>query len=582
MSASGQSTPTMGADPLDFIDFSEYDQSGYQSPSDSPMSSGKAQFVKASVGVSTSPNMPSNQTLSGPSHQYDQYKQQTPFVPGAYATTHAVNESNSQITGYTLDYLNPVTEEVLDFNTVPSQSMNAPEMDMELDSFFPDTAVHTVNNNTVNPNAIDSVASETAGMPSQTSAVGRMYPGMHQQAALAKAQAQQQQQQHQILQQQTMLQQQQEQQRRRSQQAKQARPKTQLPPDSIVEQKISQLLSDMRASAGVNSANEDAPMLQLPRTKKEEDEMDEDERLLASEEGKKLSSKERRQLRNKVSARAFRSRRKEYIGQLETEIANRVSEAADLRAANRALVEENRRLSNLTRTLLSSQSFSTFLDDLSKNPVALPQLQQQHQQSQQPQQPSSRQAANGANPFAGLSQRSGQNMQQPVDSSSLDLYNYRPQVFTVMEAPETPIDAYAMSGKTSSSFEPESFPSDEEKATAPVIKLPTLPETPATVEASAESTESKTAVANLDGDLYDDETTVTSSTPVDLDTGNLASVDIFGGIELEKAFSRLELHGAEECDQDVTVLAALRRIERLAARLDPVMAKLDLLTIGLE
>jgi hypothetical protein len=38
--------------------------------------------------------------------------------------------------------------------------------------------------------------------------------------------------------------------------------------------------------------------------------MDEDERLLASEEGKKLSSKERRQLRNKVSARAFRSRRK--------------------------------------------------------------------------------------------------------------------------------------------------------------------------------------------------------------------------------------------------------------------------------
>jgi hypothetical protein len=44
--------------------------------------------------------------------------------------------------------------------------------------------------------------------------------------------------------------------------------------------------------------------------RKEEEDMDEDERLLASEEGKKLSSKERRQLRNKVSARAFRSRRK--------------------------------------------------------------------------------------------------------------------------------------------------------------------------------------------------------------------------------------------------------------------------------
>lgn len=46
------------------------------------------------------------------------------------------------------------------------------------------------------------------------------------------------------------------------------------------------------------------------RTRKDEEDMDEDERLLASEEGKKLSSKERRQLRNKVSARAFRSRRK--------------------------------------------------------------------------------------------------------------------------------------------------------------------------------------------------------------------------------------------------------------------------------
>ena len=43
---------------------------------------------------------------------------------------------------------------------------------------------------------------------------------------------------------------------------------------------------------------------------KDEKDMDADERLLASEEGKNLSSKERRQLRNKVSARAFRSRRK--------------------------------------------------------------------------------------------------------------------------------------------------------------------------------------------------------------------------------------------------------------------------------
>lgn len=66
----------------------------------------------------------------------------------------------------------------------------------------------------------------------------------------------------------------------------------------------------MRAKTADSDAQDQSPLTNLPRSKKEEDDMDEDERLLASEEGKKLSSKERRQLRNKVSARAFRSRRK--------------------------------------------------------------------------------------------------------------------------------------------------------------------------------------------------------------------------------------------------------------------------------
>ena len=83
--------------------------------------------------------------------------------------------------------------------------------------------------------------------------------------------------------------------------------------DPVVEEKITQLLNSMRQSS-VNTEAEDQPvanmMAQVQKMRKEEEDMDEDERLLASEEGKKLSSKERRQLRNKVSARAFRSRRK--------------------------------------------------------------------------------------------------------------------------------------------------------------------------------------------------------------------------------------------------------------------------------
>jgi 16S rRNA A1518/A1519 N6-dimethyltransferase RsmA/KsgA/DIM1 with predicted DNA glycosylase/AP lyase activity len=46
-------------------------------------------------------------------------------------------------------------------------------------------------------------------------------------------------------------------------------------------------------------------------------------RLLQAEEYKKMSSKEKRQLRNKLSARAFRNRRKTYINELEDHIKDR-------------------------------------------------------------------------------------------------------------------------------------------------------------------------------------------------------------------------------------------------------------------
>jgi 16S rRNA A1518/A1519 N6-dimethyltransferase RsmA/KsgA/DIM1 with predicted DNA glycosylase/AP lyase activity len=42
-----------------------------------------------------------------------------------------------------------------------------------------------------------------------------------------------------------------------------------------------------------------------------------------AEEYKKMSSKEKRQLRNKLSARAFRNRRKTYINELEDHIKDR-------------------------------------------------------------------------------------------------------------------------------------------------------------------------------------------------------------------------------------------------------------------
>lgn len=66
------------------------------------------------------------------------------------------------------------------------------------------------------------------------------------------------------------------------------------------------------------------------RRNKDPKEMDKDERLLASEEAKKLTSQQRRQLRNRVSARHFRLRRKEYISHLETLVSSMTGKIAKM------------------------------------------------------------------------------------------------------------------------------------------------------------------------------------------------------------------------------------------------------------
>jgi hypothetical protein len=300
-------------DPLDsLVDFSEYDKMSYQSPSISPSTS-KSQFTGRAVS-NTPATLPSTQDLSGPSHNYGMYRQQTGIPQGAVASTIAVNQqmgsynfSDSYLTGFGSN------DDFVDFGTAPSRNGSFdPSVDMEFDSPKPEPAFFYPEQSPefVNPSAIGGGnLSVPAVLPTQTSNVGRLWPGMHQQqAALAKAQAQQKQQQ-QIIQQQR--------QNAMGNQARQQsqRPRGSHPPtDPIVEEKISQLLNSMRQSSVGTDDNDGQAganhMAHVQRMRKEEEDMDEDERLLASEEGKKLSSKERRQLRNKVSARAFRSRRK--------------------------------------------------------------------------------------------------------------------------------------------------------------------------------------------------------------------------------------------------------------------------------
>ena len=188
-----------------------------------------------------------------------------------------------------------------DFGFYGSQSGLDLNMDVDSSSnlpayFYPNG--NAGNEDFVNPSAIESRDERV-----------RVWPGMHQQqAALAKAQAQAQQQR----QQQMMQQQQQKQHQTPTPQQHSAHKRNGSQTDPRTEDMIQRVVNQIRqnSNAGDRSMSPPGLLPHVVRMKKDEEDMDEDERLLASDEGKKLSSKERRQLRNKVSARAFRSRRK--------------------------------------------------------------------------------------------------------------------------------------------------------------------------------------------------------------------------------------------------------------------------------
>lgn len=252
------------------------------------------------------------QQFNGPSHDYGQFKQQVGLPVGSMANMPQYDSFNSGIgeSDFTSGFgwnsgIDIDADMSMDFNG------SAPMPPM----FFPSN--DTSSNNFVNPNSVGGHEEPT------TSNVGRLWPGMHsqqaQQAAMQKAA------QAQANHQRQMKLQAQHAQYRQAATAAQG-PSSQASTQNThnhgkravhaephVEESISRLLNQMRQNSSAPSEDAGSPSNMLPniaRMKKDEEEMDEDERLLASEEGKKLSSKERRQLRNKVSARAFRSRRK--------------------------------------------------------------------------------------------------------------------------------------------------------------------------------------------------------------------------------------------------------------------------------
>ncbi|RPB20437.1 hypothetical protein L211DRAFT_518666 [Terfezia boudieri ATCC MYA-4762] len=277
----------------------------------------------------------SNQPAIQPSYPYELYPQTVPpVVSRDYHVPELTSGASSSIT---------MSPDLLD-------------MDAQLNAMMPAYFFPEVSGGTVDPATIlgaNTIAPEMGveykyiPQPPPQFDGKRLYAGIHTQRAAYNKDL--------------------ENQRRLMEQAKKNAPAPVLQSELTIDQRIDAVLNRIKPTKIVPSASSPSQTLpHIARMKKDEEEMDEDERLLASEEGKKLSSKERRQLRNKVSARAFRSRRKEYIGQLEAEVANKTSEAAELRAENTTLKSELQQLQEFTRSVLRSPAFSSFLAELEK------------------------------------------------------------------------------------------------------------------------------------------------------------------------------------------------------------------------
>lgn len=225
-----------------------------------------------------------SQTPSKPTFPYDDHKQTTGLP------SNSIPGIGQDVTSYSGPFSNTGLDE-----TSLMDSFDWPDnFDMGVGDSM-DSSLFGSNNIPVVEDYVDP-ASIT-----QTQEKRRAFPGMHSQQEAIQRQRQMQ------LQQQLQAQQQ-------RQQPNRPHPTLQQPSDDhqkVISRIINGFRQDAQSSVGLKTGSDcGAPLHHIVRSKKEGEEMDEDEKLLASEEGKRLTSKERRQLRNKVSARAFRSRRK--------------------------------------------------------------------------------------------------------------------------------------------------------------------------------------------------------------------------------------------------------------------------------
>lgn len=222
----------------------------------------------------------SNQPTIQPSFPYDLYPQTVPpMLTADYHMPELTSGASSSMS---------MSSDMLDVDAQITAMMPA--------FFFPESSGGTVDPATLGSGTVPEVGLEYNKFITQPPPQfdgKRLYAGIHTQRAAYNKDLKNQSQ------------------RRMMAEAKKSPAAPQVQSELTLDQRIDAVLNKMKPPKVIPSIpSPGATLPHIARMKKDEEEMDEDERLLASEEGKKLSSKERRQLRNKVSARAFRSRRK--------------------------------------------------------------------------------------------------------------------------------------------------------------------------------------------------------------------------------------------------------------------------------
>jgi ribonuclease Z len=281
----------------------------------------------------------------------------------------------------------------------------------------------------------------------------------------------------------------------------------------------------------------------------------------------------------------------EYIGQLEGEVAAKANEANDLRIQNRALMEENARLTDLTRVLLSSSHFASFLNDASSNPQVLASQSQPQTQAtvtQPPVQPNTHKDANPnrlnqdiqmqQNPQVGMAMVPEQgfdfaqlDMNNGGWNSGIDINFTNTPVFAVLDVPQGPtIDSAILSGKSSNSVGP--LLSDTTKEQLPCLeRLPTIAE---------ESTSTGLADPNIEIDESDPAFALFIDQPSTKKPSAEPFESMFGGIEPEKAFARIDLVIEDESNE--VSAASMDHFEHLCSSMEAAFQRVSSVTSHLS